>query len=401
MLTENRGAPGIVQQPVGTQAMEGGPVIGIVAGEASGDLLGAHFMQSLRPHLPHARFVGIAGPRMEGAGAESLHPMKKLAVRGYVEVLRHYREIVGIRRDLARYFMRERPALFVGIDAPDFNLGLEERLRAAGIPTVHYVSPAIWAWRGERIHKVKRAVSKMLTLFPFEAPLYEQAGVPVAYVGHPLADVLARFPGTQEMRAQLRLPLAAPIVALLPGSRVSELKQLSDLFIAAAARIAEAVPDAVFLAPMANRETKELFEAALYRHAGGLNLNIMFGHAHEAMASADVVLVASGTATLEAALLKRPMVIAYRVPRLTAWLMRRRGYIDNVGLPNILANEVIVPELLQKNATPEKMAEAVLRFLRDRNARGLLEVRFQQISDALRRDTSERIAEAVLPMLEA
>jgi lipid-A-disaccharide synthase len=182
---------------------------------------------------------------------------------------------------------------------------------------------------------------------------------------------------------------------------VSELKQLGDLFIAAAARIAEAVPDAVFLAPMANRETKELFEAALYRHEGGLNLNIMFGHAHEAMASADVVLVASGTATLEAALLKRPMVIAYRVPRLTAWLMRRRGYIDNVGLPNILANEVIVPELLQKNATPEKMAEAVLRFLRDKNARGLLEVRFQQISDALRRDTSERIAEAVLPMLEA
>jgi lipid-A-disaccharide synthase len=380
--------------------MSAAPVIGIVAGEASGDLLGAHLIQSLRPHLPHARFVGIAGPRMQGAGAESLFSMEKLAVRGYVEVLRHYREIVGIRRQLVRHFLDHPPALFVGIDAPDFNLGLEEKLHEHGIETVHYVSPAIWAWRSGRIHKIKRAVSKMLTLFPFEAPLYEQAGVPVSYVGHPLADTLARFPGPQEMRLQLRLPVTAPIVVLLPGSRVSELRQHADLFIATAVKITEALPDAVFLAPMANRETKALFEAALYRQDSALNLNVMFGHAHEAMATADVVLVASGTATLEAALLKRPMVITYRMPALSWWLLKRHRYTGHVGLPNILAGEGVVPELLQKDATPEKLAAAVLGLLKDKDARAALESRFGQISDALRQNASDRLARAVLPMLE-
>ena len=379
--------------------MSGSPVIGIVAGETSGDLLGAHFIRSLRPHLPGARFVGIAGPRMQAAGAESLFPMEKLAVRGYVEALRHIHEILGIRRRLARHFIAQPPALFVGIDAPDFNLGLERRLLKHGIPTVHYVSPSIWAWRGERIHKIKRAVSKMLTVFPFEAPLYEKAGVPVAYVGHPLADRLASMPSPLEMRLQLRLPTEAPVVALLPGSRVSEVKQLADLFIAAAARIAEAFPDTVFLVPMANRETKALFEAALYRHEGGLNVNLMFGHSHEAMAASDVVLLASGTATLEAALLKRPMVIAYRIPGLTYWMMRRRGYINHCGLPNILAGETVVPELLQKNATPEKLADAVLAFLRDSKACAALHDRFQKMADDLRQDTTKRLAEAVLPLL--
>lgn len=375
------------------------PVVGIVAGETSGDLLGAHLIRALRHRRPELRFVGIAGPRMQAAGAESLFPMEKLAVRGYVEALRHINEILGIRRKLARHFIARPPALFVGVDAPDFNLGLEERLLRRGITTAHYVSPSIWAWRGERIHKIKRSVSKMLTVFPFEAALYEQAGVPVAYVGHPLADVLAAMPSPVEMRLQLRLPPTATIVALLPGSRVSELNQLADLFIAAAARVAEAVPEALFLAPMANRETKALFEAALYRHAGGLNLNIMFGHSHEAMAAADVVLLASGTATLEAALLRRPMVISYRVPRLTSWLMRRRGYIDHVGLPNILAGEIIVPELLQQDATPEKLADAVLRFLRDKNAREVLQERYDRICDSLRQNSADRLAEAVLPMI--
>lgn len=380
--------------------MNAAPVIGIVAGEASGDLLGAHLIQSLRPHVPRAHFVGIAGPRMQGAGAESLFPMEKLAVRGYVEVLRHYNEIVGIRRQLARHFLHHPPALFVGIDAPDFNLGLEQKLRGGGIKTLHYVSPAIWAWRSGRIHKIKRAVSKMLTLFPFEAPLYEQAGVPVSFVGHPLADTLARMPAPHEMRMQLRLPATAPIVALLPGSRVSELQHLADVFIATAAKIAEAFPDAVFLAPMANRETRALFEAALYRQDAALNVNIMFGHAHEAMATADVVLVASGTATLEAALLKRPMVIAYRMPALSWWLLKRHRYTGHVGLPNILAGERIVPELLQHEATPEKLAAAVLGLLRDKDARAALETRFGQISDALRQNASDRLAQAVLPMLE-
>ncbi len=376
-----------------------GRVIGIVAGEPSGDLLGAHLIHALREHVPDAHFVGIAGPRMMEEGAESLFPMEKLAVRGYVEVLRHYLEIVGIRRRLARYFLRNPPALFIGIDAPDFNLDLERRLKRAGTQTVHYVSPSIWAWRGNRIHKIKRAVSKMLTLFPFEAPLYEKAGVPVSYVGHPLADMLGRYPGVQQMRAQLRLPAGVPVVALLPGSRVSELKQLADLFIAVAGRIAEAVPDVLFLAPMANRQTKALFEAALYRTTAMLNLNIMFGHAHEAMAAADVVLAASGTATLEAALLKRPMVITYRVPRLSAWLMKKQGYVPYVGLPNILAGELIVPELLQDEATPDKVAAAVLTLLRDKNARVRLEDRFDAMLQSLRQNTASRLAEALLPLL--
>jgi lipid-A-disaccharide synthase len=376
-----------------------GQVIGIVAGEPSGDLLGAHLIHALREHLPEARFVGIAGPRMVEQGAETLFPMEKLAVRGYVEVLRHYFEILGIRRKVARHFLRQPPALFIGIDAPDFNLELERRLKRAGTPTVHYVSPSIWAWRGGRIHQIRRAVSKILTLFPFEAPLYEKAGVPVAYVGHPLADMLSTYPGVQEMRAQLRLPLAAPVVALLPGSRVSELKLMADLFIATAARVAEAIPDVLFLVPMANRQTKVLFEAALYRTTAALNLNIMFGHAHEAMAAADVVLAASGTATLEAALLKRPMVITYRVPRLSAWLMKKQGYLPYVGLPNILAGELIVPELLQDDATPDKLAAALLGLLRDKNARVRLEGHFDTMLQALRQNTAARLAEAVLPLL--
>ncbi len=375
------------------------PTIGIVAGEASGDLLGAHFIRAVCKQLPEARFVGIAGPRMQAAGAESLFPMEKLAVRGYVEAIRHVREILGIRRALARHFIEQPPSLFVGVDAPDFNLALEHKLHKRGIPTVHYVSPSIWAWRGERIHKIKRAVSKMLTLFPFEAPLYEKAGVPVEYVGHPLADVLATMPSAIEMRLQLRLQPLAPVVALLPGSRVSELRQLGDIFVAAAARIAQAMPDVQFLAPMVSRETKALFEEALYRCEGAPQVNLMFGHSHEAMAAADVVLLASGTATLEAALLKRPMVIAYRMPKLTYWLMTRRGYINHCGLPNILAGETIVPELLQKNATPEKLADAVLGLLRDKNARAALEARFEEISDSLRQNSASRLVQAVLPML--
>ncbi|HSQ03423.1 MAG TPA: lipid-A-disaccharide synthase [Burkholderiales bacterium] len=376
-----------------------GQVIGIVAGEPSGDLLGAHLIHALREHLPEARFVGIAGPRMLEQGAESLFPMEKLAVRGYVEVLRHYFEIVGIRRQLVRHFLREPPALFIGIDAPDFNLELERRLKRAGTATIHYVSPSIWAWRASRIHQIKRAVSRILTVFPFEAPLYEKAGVPVSYVGHPLADMLGAYPSVQQMRAQLRLPAAAPVVALLPGSRVSELKQMADLFVATAARVAEAIPDVLFLAPMASRQTKAMFEAALYRTTAALNLNIMFGHAHEAMAAADVVLAASGTATLEAALLKRPMVITYRVPRLSAWIMKRQGHTPYVGLPNILAGEFIVPELLQDEATPDKLAAALLDLLRDKNARMRLEGRFDAMLQTLRQNTASRLVEAVLPLV--
>lgn len=378
------------------------PVIGIVAGEASGDLLGAHLINALRRHLPGAQFVGIGGPRMESTGAmQTLFPMGKLAVRGYVEVMRHYLEIVGIRRKLAAHFLEQPPALFIGIDAPDFNLDLELKLKAANIPTVHYVSPSIWAWRGGRIHKIKRAVSKMLTLFPFEAQIYAKAGIAVSYVGHPLADFLGDFPGLAASREQLRLPAGAKVIALLPGSRVSELTSMADLFVDTAAQIAKTLPEALFLAPMVNRQTKDLFEAAVYRRqAYDLNINILFGHAHDAMAAADVVLAASGTVTLEAALLKRPMVITYKMPWASWWIMSNLHYQPYVGLPNILAGEFIVPEFLQHEATPENLAQAVLNLLSETTLRQRLEARFDVMLQELRQNTAGKAAQAILPLLD-
>ncbi|MBI2296576.1 MAG: lipid-A-disaccharide synthase [Betaproteobacteria bacterium] len=374
--------------------------IGVVAGEPSGDLLGSRLITALRDRVPRARFIGIGGPRMQAAGMEVLYPLEKLAVRGYVEVLRHYLEIVGMRRRLAAHFLRERPALFIGVDAPDFNLDLEAQLKSSGIPTVHYVSPQIWAWRAGRIHKIKRAVDRMLVVFPFETALYEQAGVPVTYVGHPLADMLSGFTDRAAMREQLRLPAAAKIITLLPGSRVSEVEHMSGLFVETAAHIAASVPDALFLVPLVSRATKELFEAALYRRdTGELNLTVLFGHAHEAMAAADVVLAASGTATLEAALIGRPMVITYRMPRASWWIMYNRRYQPYAGLPNILAGEFVVPEFLQDEATPENLSQAVVNLLFDATVRRRLEARFAAMAQELRQDNAERTAAALLPLI--
>ncbi|MBX9905233.1 MAG: lipid-A-disaccharide synthase [Burkholderiales bacterium] len=372
----------------------------MVAGEPSGDLLGGALVQALRKHMPGARFVGICGPQMMAAGVKSLFPLEKLSVRGYVEVLRHYREIIGIRRELKKYFLSERPAVFIGIDAPDFNLDLEADLKAAGIPAIHYVSPSIWAWRGGRIRKIRKAVSRMLTVFPFEPEIYEKAGIPVSYVGHPLADMLAGAPSRTEARAGLRIPVSAPVVALLPGSRVSELENLADVYVAAAEKIAAEIDGVRLLVPLVNRETRELFEAALYRRQSGeLEIKLLFGHAHEAMAAADVVLVASGTATLEAALLQRAMVITYRMPRLSWWIMNSRRYQPWVGLPNILAGEFVVPELLQDAATAEALSAAVIDLLRDKDKRKAIEARFAQMAVELRHDAAERAAEAILPYL--
>ena len=376
--------------------------IAVVAGEASGDLLGAHLIRALRARLPEAHFTGIGGPRMQSAGMTVLYPMEKLAVRGYVEVLRHYAGIQGIRRRLAARFLAHPPALFVGVDAPDFNLDLELKLKSAGIPTAHLVGPSIWAWRGERIEKIRRAVGHMLVIFPFEQEIYEKAGIPVTYVGHPLAEMLAPSPDRAAAREQLRLPVGAPVIVLLPGSRLSEVGQMADTFIETARQVAAAVPDAQILVPLLNRSTRDLFETALYRReAGDLNLTVMFGHAHEAMAAADVVLAASGTATLEAALIGRPVVIAYRMPRASWWIMRNRGYQPYVGLPNILAGEFIVPEFLQDEATPENLSQAVLNLLFDGVVRARLETRFAAIARELRQDSAGRMAAALVPMVRS
>ncbi|MBM3341206.1 MAG: lipid-A-disaccharide synthase [Betaproteobacteria bacterium] len=373
--------------------------VGLVAGEASGDLLGAHLVEALKARRPDLQFEGIAGPRMIAAGVKALYPCEKLSVGGYVEVLRHLPEIARIRRGITRHFLRTRPQVFIGIDAPDFNLGVEFKFRAAGISTIHYVSPSIWAWRGERIHFIKQAVDHVLALFPFEPPLYEKAGIPVSYVGHPLADLLADYPDQAAVRASLGLAAEVPVIALLPGSRVIELKAMADLMVATAKRIAAAVPGARFVAPLINPPTRALFEAALQREPG-VNIQLLEGRSHDAMAAADVVLLASGTATLETALLKRPMVITYRMPRISAWMIKRRGYLKFVGLPNILANEAVVPELLQEAATPQALAQAVIDLLNDAPRRQRISERFARMLADLKQNNAQKAADAVMPYLE-
>ncbi len=376
------------------------PRIAIVAGEASGDMLGSHLIRAIREHCPDAEFFGIAGPKMIAEGARSLFAMEKLSVNGYVEVLRHLPELLGIRRHLKQTVLADKPDLFIGIDAPDFNLGLERDLKQHGITTLHFVSPSIWAWRGERINKILRAVSHMLVVFPFEAEIYRKAGLPVTYVGHPLADVLPDCPDREAVRAKLNLPLHVPILALLPGSRQGEVRQHARLFIDAAKLLQERHPDLCCVVPLVNAGTRALFVSALNAAHHTPVMHIMDGHADEAMIAADVVLVASGTATLEAALLKRPMVITYRLAKLTAWWMRQGAYLPWVGLPNILAQRTVVPELLQEQATAPQLAEALEALLIDTARRAAIEAEFAQMHRSLKQGTAQRIAEAVLPYLQ-
>ncbi len=376
-------------------------VVGIVAGEASGDLLGSHLIAALKQARPNLEFVGIGGPKMKSAGMQVLFPMEKLAVNGYLEVLKHYREILGIRNKLRDYFLANKPDLFIAIDAPDFNLDLEMVLKQSGIPTVHYVSPSIWAWRGERIHKIKRAVSHMLCLFPHEETIYKDAGVPVDFVGHPLADMLPLVSKRTEMRESMRIPLNAKVFALLPGSRQSEVKNLIKTYIATAKLILETLPEARFLMPLVSRETRGIVEQALYDYDGQhLPFTLLFGHAQDAMIAADMVLVASGTATLECALLKRPMVITYKLSKLSYWLMKGKSYLPYVGLPNILCGRFVVPELLQHDATPENLAQAMLNLLNDKDALAELENVFTELHLTLRQDTAQKSAAAILQYLQ-
>ena len=374
--------------------------IAMVAGEASGDLLGSHLIAALKAKLPNAVFYGIGGPKMIGQGFQSWHPLETLAVRGYVEVLRHYREISGIRGDLKRRLRAEPPDVFIGIDAPDFNLALEKSLKQRGIPAIHYVSPSIWAWRGKRIHKIGAAVSRVLALFPFEPALYEKQGIAVSYVGHPLADVLPVDDGRDAARTLLGLSAQQPIFALLPGSRQSELHYMAATFIETARRIHRSLPNALFLVPLATRETRLLFETALYQcNARELPIRLLFGHAHEAMMASDAVLVASGTATLEAALLKRPMAIVYKMAPLSYRLMRRMGYLPYVGLPNVLAGKFVVPEFIQDDATPDNLAQALLNLYADKATCARIGEVFREIHLQLKQNAAEKAALAVLAYL--
>ena len=374
--------------------------IAMVAGEASGDLLACHLIQALKARLPGAVFYGIGGPKMTGKGFDAWYPLESLAVRGYVEVIKHYREISGIRRELMRRLLADPPDVFIGVDAPDFNLALEKALKRRGIPCIHYVSPSIWAWRGKRVHKIGAAASRVLALFPFEPALYEKEEIPVTYVGHPLADMLPVEDGRGKGREVLDLPPQQPVFALLPGSRQSELQYMADTFIGTARQIHQHLPNALFLVPLATRETRLLFEAAIYRcNARDLPIRLLFGHAHEAMMAADVVLVASGTATLEAALLKRPMVIAYKMASASYRMMRNMGYLPYVGLPNILAGRFVVPEFIQDDATPQNLSQALLNLFADKDTCERIAGVFRDIHLQLKQNTAEKAAAAILEYL--
>lgn len=374
--------------------------VALVAGEPSGDLLGAELIASVRARRPDIAFCGIGGPKMRAAGLDCWHPMELLAVRGYVEVLRRYREILAVRGKLVSRLRREPPDLFIGIDAPDFNLEVERRLRAQGVRTIHYVCPSIWAWRGERVKLLRQAADRVLALFPFEKALLEANGVPATYVGHPLADLLPEFPDRSGTRDRLRLPAAAPVIALLPGSRDGELEYMADLFVDTAHRLHARLPEAQFLVPLVSRETRMRFERALYdRDAQDLPLQILFGHAHSALTAADAALVASGTATLEAALLRCPMVITYRMADWSWRLMRGKGYLPYGGLPNILAGRFVVPELIQEHATAENLAQALANLIGDLAVRRDLADLFARMHHDLRQGSAERTSSAVLEVL--
>lgn len=368
--------------------------IALVAGEASGDLLGSLLLKGLRARWPDAQFVGIAGPQMQTMGCEAWWPSEKLAVRGYAEVLRHYREIVGIRRQLNERLLSDPPDLFIGIDAPDFNLDLERDLKAAGIRCVHFVSPSIWAWRPERIEKVRAAVDHVLCIFPFEKAIYDAAGISASYVGHPLAQVIPLQADKQAARAKLGLPAQAQVVALLPGSRADEIRYLAERFFSAAALMNSAQSAIEFIVPCVPSQKTQIERIA---RETGLAQRIRFfeGQSHAALAACDVALVASGTATLEAALFKRPMVIAYNMHWLSWIIMRRKKIQPWVGLPNILCQEFVVPELLQDAATPQALADAAMQWLASPAKIRALEQRFSVMHEELLRDTPALAAAAI------
>lgn len=374
--------------------------VAMVAGEASGDLLASRMLSALRPELPDARIHGIGGPKMGAYGFVSDWPMEKLSVRGLFEVLLHYREIKGIQNLLRDRLLIERPSVFIGVDAPDFNLDLELQLKQAGIPTVHFISPSIWAWRRGRIKKIAQAVSHMLVVFPFEEAIYRNAGIPVTYVGHPLAEVIPMQPDTAAARVALGLPQDAPVVAILPGSRMSELKYNTAAFIGAARILVRRDPSIRIVAPMAGEQQRRYFSELLAQ--SGLQdvpVQLIDGQSHVAMAAADSVLVASGTATLEVALFKKPMVIAYKMMRASWEILRHMGYQPWYGMPNILAQEFVVPEFLQNEATPQALADAVWQQLNDASLRDKLQARFTEMHHSLLRNTAQESAQAVLRVM--
>ncbi|MCF5169789.1 lipid-A-disaccharide synthase [Pseudomonas canadensis] len=367
--------------------------IALVAGEASGDILGAGLMRALKVQHPAVEFIGVGGPLMQAEGLTSYFPMERLSVMGLVEVLGRLRELLARRKLLIQTLIEEKPDVFIGIDAPDFTLNIEFKLRHAGIKTVHYVSPSVWAWRQKRVLKIREGCDLMLTLLPFEARFYQEKGVPVRFVGHTLADAIPLQADRAAARAELGLP-DGPLVALMPGSRGGEVGRLASVFFDAAERLQALKPGLRFVLPCASPQRRAQIETLL--EGRNLPLTLLDGQSHLALAACDAVLIASGTATLEALLYKRPMVVAYRLAPLTFWILKRMVKSPYISLPNLLAQRLLVPELLQDDATPEALAQTLLPLIDggEEQTRG-----FDDIHRILRRDASNQAADAVLTLI--
>lgn len=372
--------------------------IAISVGEASGDLLGAHLMEALgRQYGGEVRFVGIGGPRMKALGFESWFDQEVLAVRGFAEVVCRLPKILSIRRGLVRQLKKVRPDVFVGIDAPDFNLGVAAKLKRAGIATVHYVSPSVWAWRRERVHEIVQQVNEVLCLFPMEAALYREAGGQAEFIGHPMAETMPLDADRAAARVQMRIDSWRTVFALMPGSRVSEIDYMAPLFFRTAKLLLARYPSALFLLPVATAATrKRLLEWLEKKEFENLPIQLMSAHAALACTAADVVLVTSGTATLEVALCKRPMVISYKISPFTYFYVKRKIKVPFVGLPNILLDKAVVPELLQHNAKPKKLADAVANWYESPHAVAELEADFYRLHRMLKKDTAKLAAAAIL-----
>lgn len=375
--------------------------LAMVAGETSGDLLAGLLLGGLKQRWPDLTSHGIGGPKMAAHGFDAWWPYEKLAVHGFnMEVLRRFREIYGIRKELGNRLLAQRPDVFVGVDAPDFNLGLESRLKQAGIKTVHFVSPSIWAWRGSRINKIHQSVDHMLCLFPFEPELYHAKGIAATFVGHPLADAITMEVPREAARQRLGLSPDAKVVAVLPGSRRGEIQHIAPTFLQTVAMLARLRPELKFVLPVVPG-LRELVAPMVAEHAPDAPLMVVDGQSHDALAACDVTLIASGTATLEAALFKRPMVISYKISGLSWQLMKRMGYLPWVGLPNILLRDFVVPERLQHDATPEQLARDVLDWLDHPAKAAAVEQRFTELHHTLRRNTAQAATDAIAKVIES
>jgi lipid-A-disaccharide synthase len=371
------------------------PTFALVAGEASGDTLGADLIRQLKTDYPNAQFVGIGGPKMQGEGLVSWYPMEKLSVMGLFEVLKHLPELLKLRKELIQRLSQLKPDVFIGIDAPDFNFTVERQLKAAGIPAVHYVGPSVWAWREKRLEKIKKSVDGVLVLFPFEPPIYHKYGIPVQYVGHPLANQVPENPDKNRARRQLNLSEAGQYTGILPGSRMSEIDKMADVYIQAAVKLKEIYPDMHFLVPCVHERAKARVQQAVDQYAPDLSISLILQQAQTVMEASDQLIVTSGTATLEAALMQRPMVLSIKVHPISYWIMKRLATTQWIGLPNILAQQTLVPELIQDQATPERIALELGRLVADKKLRERQLSAFKRQAEQLRQPSAKLAVQAI------